>query len=69
MEKIKFEKAISRLEEIIDRLSGEIEDIEKVVTLFEEGSNLVKLCHEKLEHVENKIKILSEHSANMETEE
>lgn len=55
---LSFEKAIDRLEEIVQMLeSGEYE-LDKSLSLFEEGVNLVKFCNSKLESVETTIKIL-----------
>jgi exodeoxyribonuclease VII small subunit len=55
---LSFEDSIKRLEEIVKELeNGDIE-IEKALTLFEEGMRLSKLCAQKLAHVERKIEIL-----------
>jgi exodeoxyribonuclease VII small subunit len=55
---LSFEDSIKRLEEIVKELeNGDIE-IEKALTLFEEGMRLAKLCAQKLAHVERKIEIL-----------
>jgi len=45
---MKFEDALKRLEGIVrDLESGEIE-IERALSLFEEGTKLVKICAKKL---------------------
>jgi len=55
---ISFEQAIKRLEEIVRELeSGEIE-IEKALSLFEEGTKLTRICAKKLAKIEKKIEIL-----------
>jgi exodeoxyribonuclease VII small subunit len=55
---LSFEDSIKRLEEIVKELeNGDIE-IEKALTLFEEGMRLAKLCAQKLAHVERRIEIL-----------
>jgi exodeoxyribonuclease VII small subunit len=55
---ITFEEAIKRLEEIVRELeSGEIE-IEKALTIFEEGTRLAKLCAKKLAGIEKRVEIL-----------
>lgn len=55
---ISFEKAMERLEEIVDSLeSGEC-PLEESLKLFEEGVKLVKFCNSKLESVEGTIKKL-----------
>lgn len=55
---ITFEKAIKRLEEIVKELErGDIE-IEKALTIFEEGTKLSKICAKKLLNIEKRIEIL-----------
>ena len=55
---ISFEDAIKRLEEIVKELeSGELE-IEKALTMFEEGTRLSKICAKKLSNIERRIEIL-----------
>ena len=53
-----FEDALKRLEEIVRELEkGEI-GIEEALKLFEEGTNLSKLCAKKLSNVEKRVEIL-----------
>jgi len=53
-----FEEALARLEEIVSQLeNGEI-TLEASMQAFEEGKELVKLCLQKLDLAENKIKKL-----------
>jgi exodeoxyribonuclease VII small subunit len=55
---MKFEDALKRLEGIVrDLESGEIE-IERALSLFEEGTKLVKICAKKLLKIEKKVEIL-----------
>lgn len=55
---MKFEDAISRIEEIIKKLeTGEI-PLEESLKLFEEGINLINFCQKKLNEVEQKVEIL-----------
>jgi len=55
---ISFEQAIKRLEEIVKSLeAGDIE-IEKALTLFEEGTRLSRICAKKLAKIEKRIEIL-----------
>ena len=58
-DKIKLEEAVKRLEDIIIQLESGGDDLEKIVNLFEEGSDLVKVCRQKLDDFENKIEIIS----------
>lgn len=59
-EDIKFEKAMQRLQEIVDKLENGKLDIEDSLKFYEEGIKLTNLCNEKLEKVENKITQLQE---------
>jgi exodeoxyribonuclease VII small subunit len=54
-----FEEAISRLEDLVSKLEGGNVPLEEMLTLYEEGAQLIKYCLNKLEHAENKIKKLS----------
>ncbi len=56
---IRFEDSLKRLEEIVETLETGVEDLDKIVNLFEEGSGLVQNCNEKLNQIENKIEVLS----------
>ncbi|KQC10378.1 MAG: hypothetical protein APR54_03180 [Candidatus Cloacimonas sp. SDB] len=57
---INFEAALLRLEEIVASLENGIDELDKVVSLYEEGMELTEYCNTKLEKIENKIEILSE---------
>lgn len=58
-EKMTFESALARLEVIVKSLDGGNVPLDESLGLFEEGVSLVKFCNGKLDHVERKIKILS----------
>ena len=51
----KFEEAMKRLEEIIHDLESGDLPLEESLKVFEEGMDLIKLCSEKLEEVEQKV--------------
>lgn len=54
----KYEEAISRLDEITQKLEkGEL-TLEEALTLFEEGIKLTKICSKILDEAEGKIEIL-----------
>lgn len=53
-----FEKALERLEEIVNLLESGDAPLDKSLSLFEEGVKLVKLCNEKLEIAESTVKQL-----------
>jgi exodeoxyribonuclease VII small subunit len=53
-----FEAALKQLEEIVQRLEkGEL-SLEESLRLYEEGIQLSRLCHGKLEEAEGKIEVL-----------
>ena len=43
-----FEQALARLEEIVQAMDSGNADLEKMMSHFEEGNALVKLCNTKL---------------------
>lgn len=55
---ITFEKALERLEQIVASLESGESELDKSLTLFEEGVKLVKLCNEKLDNAESVVKKL-----------
>ncbi|MDH5764085.1 MAG: exodeoxyribonuclease VII small subunit [Nitrospinota bacterium] len=59
MAEIKFEKAMNRLEEIVEELEkGEL-DIDKSLEIFEEGIKMSRVCSKKLNEAEQKIEQLT----------
>ena len=53
-----FEQALSRLEQIVKALEGGNVPLEDLIKLFDEGTSLVKLCTERLDKAEEKVKLL-----------
>ncbi len=53
-----FEQALARLEQIVRSLEGGNVPLEDLIKLFDEGTNLVKLCTERLDKAEEKVKLL-----------
>ena len=53
-----FEAALARLEEIVRALDGGAAPLDESLALFEEGVKLVKLCSNKLDTAEQRVKIL-----------
>lgn len=52
----KFEKALTRIEQIVDQMeSGEIE-LDQALALYQEGMELMAKCQATLEETQNKIK-------------
>ena len=58
MAKQTFEKAIEKLEKIVQELESSDLPLEKAIKKFEEGVQLSKFCSEKLDETEKKITIL-----------
>jgi len=53
-----FEQALSRLEQIVKSLESGNVPLEDLIKLFDEGTSLVKLCTERLDKAEEKVKLL-----------
>ena len=53
-----FEAAMVRLEEIVRLLESGNAQLDASLALFEEGVGLVKFCNSKLDHAEQKVKML-----------
>ena len=59
MSEMKFEKAMSRLEKIVEELESGDLDIDKSLEIFEEGIKMSRLCSKKLNEAETKIEKLT----------
>jgi exodeoxyribonuclease VII small subunit len=55
MDKMTFEQAISRLDEIVKTLEKGDAPLEQSLTLFEEGTSLIKFCGKLLDSAEQKV--------------
>ncbi|MBX6772137.1 MAG: exodeoxyribonuclease VII small subunit [Chloroflexi bacterium] len=58
-DELSFEDAIARLEETVARLEDGDMSIEEMVTRFEEGMALVRLCYRKLEAAQVRVERLA----------
>jgi len=58
MEELKFEEAMSRLEEIVRKLENGSLALDESLRLFEEGIGLIQHCSRKLDEAEKKVEIL-----------
>lgn len=56
--KLNFEQAMDRLEEIVRQLERGDAPLEESLSLFEEGTRLVKMCSTKLDRAEQKVRKL-----------
>lgn len=57
---IKFEEALSLLEEKVRLLESGNMSLDESLAAYEEAISLVRLCNEKLESAEAKVRILTE---------
>lgn len=57
-ESIKFESAVKRLEEIVNKLEGGDLSLDDSIKLFEEGVRLYQVCIKRLDEAEKKVEIL-----------
>ncbi|MDP8232074.1 MAG: exodeoxyribonuclease VII small subunit [Candidatus Zophobacter franzmannii] len=69
MDEMKLEKALQRIEEIVEKLeSGDLE-LEETIQYFKEGTELVKFCTSKIDNLETKITQLTSQLGSVEKEE
>jgi exodeoxyribonuclease VII small subunit len=54
----KFERALARLEEIVQKLEQGDLPLEQSLKLFEEGIRLSRICNTRLEEAERKVEVL-----------
>jgi len=64
----KFEKAMERLEEIVENLEGGELSLENSLKVFEEGMKLARFCSHKLEEAEKKVTLLVRESGEKHTQ-
>ena len=65
IEKLDFETAMSKLEEIVEKLGGGKVNLEEMVDLYEQGISLKQYCDKKLSDAKMKVEILvKKESAN-----
>ncbi len=59
-----FEKKLSRLEEIVQKMEKGDLALDESLKLFEEGVKLSRECHQRLNDAETKVKLLMSVSAD-----
>ena len=62
---LNFEDALSRLEALIEALEDGDIPLSDLVTKYEEGANLLKVCQSELRAAEKKIEILNGNSGEL----
>lgn len=60
MKDMNFEEAITKLEGEVRKLEGGNMSLDQSISAFEEAVKLVKICNEKLENAERRVRILTE---------
>jgi exodeoxyribonuclease VII small subunit len=58
-----FEAGLKRLEEVLDALEHGDLSLEEAMRAFEEGVQLVRVCHKKLDEVEKRVELLLKNDA------
>lgn len=53
--KVSFEEAMTKLEQIVDKLEEGDVPLEEAILFYKEGMELSKLCHDKLKSVEEQL--------------
>jgi len=62
-----FERAMERLEGIVEQMESGKLPLEDLIVRYEEGMNLVKICQERLANAEQKIEIIARDNAGKTT--
>jgi len=57
---ISFEAAIEKLDLIVSRLESGALSLDESLSLFEEGVGIIKICNERLDKAEQRVRILTE---------
>ena len=66
---IKFEEAMEKLEESVKKLESGNMSLDESLATFEEAVKLVRICNDRLENAEQKVKMLTESSEGTVSEE
>jgi exodeoxyribonuclease VII small subunit len=62
-QELNFERAMDRLEAIVEQMESGKMLLEELIVRYEEGMKLVKICQERLASAEQRIEIISRNSA------
>ncbi|TYP93847.1 Exodeoxyribonuclease VII small subunit [Fodinibius salinus] len=63
-ERLSFEQALSKLEDVVNKLEDESISLDKSIDLYEKGIELSDFCTQTLENAELRIKKVAEKQAN-----
>ena len=62
MEKINFEEAMAKLEGEVKKLESGSMTLDESIAAFEEAVKLIRICNDRLEDAERRVRILTESS-------
>ena len=60
---LNFERAMDRLEAIVEQMESGKLPLEDLIVRYEEGMNLVKVCQDRLTKAEQKIEVIARNNA------
>ena len=60
--KIKFEDALAKLEDSLRRFESGNMSLDESIKVFEEAVKLVRICNDRLDSAENRVRMLTEGS-------
>ncbi len=66
MKEISLEEAFEKLDQIAEKLEEETISLEDSFKLYHQGMELLKICNDKIDTVEKKMKILDENGEQHE---
>ncbi|MGG6431289.1 exodeoxyribonuclease VII small subunit [Anoxybacillus sp. D401a] len=61
-----FEEAMSKLEQIVQKLEEGDVPLEEAIHFFQEGMKLSKFCHDKLQQVEKQMEFILREDGQLE---
>lgn len=61
-----LETVFEQLDQIVEQLEGESVSLEESFQLYHKGMDLLKICNDKIETVEKKMKVLDENGEQHE---
>jgi exodeoxyribonuclease VII small subunit len=62
IEALPFEKAIARVEELVSAMDNSRLPLEDLIKYYEEGTELLKVCRQRLEEAQKKIDLITRRS-------
>ncbi len=69
MEKLTFEQALARLEQIVKELESGNVPLDNLMRLYDKGTTLVKFCTEKINAAEQKVRLVQKKNGTVTEEE